>query len=519
VHTTCDSSANLAAAVTDETGTGSVVFSTSPTLTTPNLGTPSAVTLTNATGLPVSTGISGLATGVATFLATPSSSNLATAVTDETGSGSLVFGTSPTLGGNVVISSNSASAALRITQTGSGNALLVEDEASTDSTPFVVNTDGNVGIGTSPLVPGLTVAANANSWVNTRAFAGIPLFAGYRASGTISSPTIVASGDEAARFDVRGYDGASYVQAATISFAIDGTPGTSDMPGRLVFSTTADGAATPTERMRITSAGFVGVNTSSPSAVLNVVGHNEFALGLTAQTSSNQTAFLSHPVAILANTSSAAGNGAGLRYSIADTGGVARTAGGIGTVATAKGASSVTADMYFYTGTTPTERMRIDSAGNVGIGASPSEALTVTRSTGETVIGIRNTGTASSWLTLAPSSSGSAYIHNVGNTPTIFTTNGTEKMRITNTGNLLLGTSASPTTGDQCLTIETGTAPTATPADTISVYSSDLSAGNTMLSIYTEGTSVNANTTAAATHRIAVRINGTVYYLLANTSA
>ena len=61
------------------------------------LGTPSSGTLTNCTGLPVSTGVSGLGTGVATFLATPSSANLASAVTDETGSGSLVFGTSPTI--------------------------------------------------------------------------------------------------------------------------------------------------------------------------------------------------------------------------------------------------------------------------------------------------------------------------------------------------------------------------------------------------------------------------------------
>jgi len=61
------------------------------------LGTPASATLTNATGLPISTGVSGLGTGVATFLATPSSANLASAVTDETGSGSLVFATSPTL--------------------------------------------------------------------------------------------------------------------------------------------------------------------------------------------------------------------------------------------------------------------------------------------------------------------------------------------------------------------------------------------------------------------------------------
>jgi hypothetical protein len=70
---------------------------TSPTLTTPALGTPSSGTLTSCTGLPISTGVSGLGTGVATFLATPSSANLISAVSDETGTGALVFATSPTL--------------------------------------------------------------------------------------------------------------------------------------------------------------------------------------------------------------------------------------------------------------------------------------------------------------------------------------------------------------------------------------------------------------------------------------
>src|SRR3989338_8815422 len=64
-------SAGLAALLSDESGTGTVAFTNSPVFTTPNLGTPSAATLTNATGLPVSTGISGLGTGVATFLGTP----------------------------------------------------------------------------------------------------------------------------------------------------------------------------------------------------------------------------------------------------------------------------------------------------------------------------------------------------------------------------------------------------------------------------------------------------------------
>lgn len=139
-------------------GSGGIALTTSPTFTTPNLGTPTAVTLTNATGLslttgvtgtlavanggtgitslgtgvatalgvntgtagafvvnggalgtpssgtlsscsglPISTGVAGLGTGVATFLATPTSANLAAAVTGETGTGALVFATSPTL--------------------------------------------------------------------------------------------------------------------------------------------------------------------------------------------------------------------------------------------------------------------------------------------------------------------------------------------------------------------------------------------------------------------------------------
>lgn len=104
---------------------------TSPTLTTPALGTPASGTLTNATGLPISTGVSGLGTGVATFLATPNSSNLASAVTDETGSGALVFGTLPTFGGT----------GLKLSGSTSGTTTLLATAIATGTITFPAATD------------------------------------------------------------------------------------------------------------------------------------------------------------------------------------------------------------------------------------------------------------------------------------------------------------------------------------------------------------------------------------------
>jgi hypothetical protein len=111
------------------TGTGNVVLATSPTLVTPALGTPASGTLTSCTGLPISTGVSGLGTGAATFLATPSSANLAAMLTDETGTGANVFANTPTLvtpvlgaatGTSIVLSAGAQSASLGVGTAASG---------------------------------------------------------------------------------------------------------------------------------------------------------------------------------------------------------------------------------------------------------------------------------------------------------------------------------------------------------------------------------------------------------------
>jgi len=79
--------------------------------------------------------------------------------------------------------------------------------------------------------------------------------------------TILQSGDGIGTVDFSGADGNEFVVAAAIQAAVDGTPGDNDMPGRLVFSTTADGASSPTERCRISNSGGFSVGTiANPGA-------------------------------------------------------------------------------------------------------------------------------------------------------------------------------------------------------------------------------------------------------------
>jgi hypothetical protein len=82
-------------------------------------------------------------------------------------------------------------------------------------------------------------------------------------SSSIGGTTLVQSGDWLGALSFNGYDGTNPIEAATIKAEVDGTPGVNDMPGRLVFSTTVDGASSPTSRMRISAYGRVDTFDSS----------------------------------------------------------------------------------------------------------------------------------------------------------------------------------------------------------------------------------------------------------------
>ena len=178
------------------------------------------------------------------------------------------------LAADIVISGSTSGNALRITQTGSGNALVVEDSANPDSSPFVVDSVGRVVIGnTTPIVVagslsfppffeviGTSFSNSAMAVLRYSNDSAAPNFTfAKNRSSTVGSFVVVSSNDVLGESVFEGSDGTAYIRAAAITAAVDGTPGTNDMPGRLVFSTTANGASSPTERMRIESDGGVKV--------------------------------------------------------------------------------------------------------------------------------------------------------------------------------------------------------------------------------------------------------------------
>ena len=240
--------------------------------------------------------------------------------------------------------------------------------------------------------------------------------------GTNASPTIIQSGDALGTLSARGYDGNSYASSSSINFAIDGTPGDGDMPGRITFSTSADGSESPAERMRIDSSGKVGIGTTSPSSILHLESASSPSIKILDTT--NNTNLL-----VYSQNSDAH----------------------IGTYS----------NHPLVFDTNSSEKLRIDTSGNVGIGtSSPSNLLTLTHSANASdglivkntnnsqgsaiaIVSIRGGDNASGRLELECNGQNHNLIEDsVGNL--VIEDNGTERMRIDSSGHVGIGTTSTP---------------------------------------------------------------------------
>ncbi len=238
--------------------------------------------------------------------------------------------------------------------------------------------------------------------------------------------TVVASADRLGTLNFLGSDGTNFLRAADISAFVDGTPGSNDMPGRLVFSTTADGASSPTERMRITNEGEMYITGGAANGSLH------FWEGASVSGNSDTGRL------------GVGKNGNALIYTNVSS--PARNVFAIG--------SSGATPLVFST--TNVERMRIDSSGRMGLGTNNpgsfssggGDQLVVSNSGGDCGITI-HAGTSSLSRLLFADGTGTdsyrgfiAYEHSSDSFR--IGTSSTDDIRIDSSGNMGLGT-ASPT--------------------------------------------------------------------------
>lgn len=164
--------------------------------------------------------------------------------------------------GGSVISANSTGNALEIRQTGTGNALVIEDETNPDATPFAIAADGKVAIGSTTPTQRLSLhstdfGVQVNRFSSTGGAAGIS-FRTSR-SGTVGTQTAVANNEPIGRVNTSGSDGTAFVDdVGEIRYVVDGTVSTGIIPTRIEFYTT-NSVGLKAERMRISADGTINL--------------------------------------------------------------------------------------------------------------------------------------------------------------------------------------------------------------------------------------------------------------------
>ena len=316
---------------------------TSPTLTTPALGTPASGVMTNVTGLPLTTGVTGtlpvanggtgivsLGTGVATWLGTPSSANLATVVTDETGIGELVFGTNPTITGPTILTGVYFEGATADAY----ETLLTVVDPTADNTITLPNvtgtviTTGDTGTVTSTMIlDGTILNADINA---SAAIVDTKLATISTASKVSNSATTATNANTASAIVAR--DASGNFSAGTITASSLAVTGNLTVDTNTLFVDAVNN--------------YVGVGTATPSSPLDIVTATNIIAQLSSSTTSNTTLRV-------ANT--AVG---GSTFDIA-TGATGHFLFGAGAI-----------PLVF--GTNNTTRATLDASGNLGLGVTPS---------------------------------------------------------------------------------------------------------------------------------------------------
>jgi len=228
-----------------------------------------------------------------------------------------------------------------------------------------IDSSGRLLVGTSTSVNNLLDAAvqiagtSADSYLSITRFssvAGDPagIILGRSKSATKGVNSAVSNGDYLGAITFSGANGTSYTQAANIGAEVDGAVsggGAGDMPGRLIFSTTADGASSPTERLRIDSSGRVGIGTSTigTNHVLELSGNQKY-LAVITNAGAGGTA------------NPSASNGLFLGWNRSNGEGESNIVYGIGA------GSAPRLEIGSWNGTTYTETARFTSGGNFMVG-------------------------------------------------------------------------------------------------------------------------------------------------------